>query len=129
MKQLRKKYGIGASGSMDNEISTDMSRYTDRAEDRRKTVGSDNPFEKTKTASTLQPIEKTNKGFKMLAKMGYQEGKGLGKTCQGITEPVNVQEKSDRGGLGSAIVMPTIDPSQKRRLENLRKTQERFSQL
>ena len=129
MKQLRKKYGIGTSVSAD---ITEMTKYQDRAEDRRKTVGSDNPFEKTQSASTHEPIEKSNKGFKMLSKMGYKEGGGLGKSGQGITEPVQVNEKNDRGGLGSSVTMPSIGligPNQLRRLEMLKKTQERFSQL
>lgn len=107
MKQLRKKYGIGG-GTSTSAADTEPTKYQDRAEDRRKTVGSDNPFEKTQSASTHQPIEKSNKGFKMLSKMGYKEGVGLGKSGQGITEPVQVNEKIDRGGLGSSLTMPSI---------------------
>ena len=68
MKQLRKKYGI----IIDTECkSADISKsgYIDRADDRRRQVGSDNPFEKTQVASTEEPIHNDNKGFKMLKKM------------------------------------------------------------
>lgn len=39
-----------------------------------------------------------NKGMKMLMKMGFKKGSGLGK--DGITEPIQVEMKSDRMGLG-----------------------------
>ena len=66
MKQLRKKYGINTDIK-----SVDISKagYKDRADDRRRLVGSDNPFEKTQMASMEQPIHDDNKGFKMLKKM------------------------------------------------------------
>nr|CAB3266694.1 SURP and G-patch domain-containing protein 1-like [Phallusia mammillata] len=46
-------------------------------------------------------IQCDNVGFKMLAKMGWEEGKGLGSEGQGITAPVNQGQKSiDGRGLG-----------------------------
>jgi len=46
-------------------------------------------------------IQCDNVGFKMLAKMGWQEGKGLGSEGQGITAPVNQGKKSlDGAGVG-----------------------------
>ena len=40
------------------------------------------------------------RGFQMLAAMGYQQGKGLGKDESGRAAPVDVKLKSDRLGLG-----------------------------
>ena len=127
VKQMRKKYGIGQSSNESD--GPKASGYNDRAEDRRKTVGSDCPFEKTQSASTTEKLEKSNKGFKMLSKMGWKDGDGLGKDKKGRVNPVQVKEKNDRVGLGSSITLPTFDQSQQRRFEVLKKTQERFSQL
>ena len=71
MKQLRKKYGIIIDHNNMETKSADISKsgYFDRADDRRRYVGSDNPFEKTHVASTEEPINNDNKGFKMLKKM------------------------------------------------------------
>ena len=46
---------------------------------------------KTETASVDQAISNKNKGFKMLEKMGWIEGGGLGKEKDGIKEPVKVR--------------------------------------
>ena len=67
MKQLRKKYGINNPG--ETKSVDKAAGYTDRADDRRRLVGSDNPFEKTQVASVEEPINDGNKGFKMLKKM------------------------------------------------------------
>ncbi|KAJ6647435.1 G patch domain-containing protein 11 [Pseudolycoriella hygida] len=45
-------------------------------------------------------ISSQNKGFAMLAKMGYKEGDSIGKTSKGILEPIGIDIKTDRGGLG-----------------------------
>ncbi|KAK7065282.1 G patch domain-containing protein 11 [Halocaridina rubra] len=45
-------------------------------------------------------ISSSNKGFSMLQKMGYKPGTSLGKQGQGRLEPVSVDLKQDRVGLG-----------------------------
>lgn len=45
-------------------------------------------------------ITPQNKGFAMLAKMGYKEGEAIGRTSNGILEPIGIDIKKDRGGLG-----------------------------
>ncbi|XP_073819520.1 G patch domain-containing protein 11-like isoform X2 [Musca autumnalis] len=60
-----------------------------------------------------KPIENDNKGFKLLAKMGYKPGQALGKAVtenddkpamssgtQRLLEPIGITIKSDRQGLG-----------------------------
>jgi len=45
-----------------------------------------------------------NLGFKMMQRMGWSEGRGLGSDGQGITAPINQGQKSgDKKGLGTAI--------------------------
>lgn len=45
-------------------------------------------------------IDSTNKGFEMLKKMGYKEGESLGKFNTGRVEPIPIEIKSNRCGLG-----------------------------
>ncbi|XP_063957942.1 G patch domain-containing protein 11-like [Lytechinus pictus] len=45
-------------------------------------------------------ISTQSKGFAMLQKMGYKQGSGLGKTGSGRAEPVGIEIKTGRGGLG-----------------------------
>ncbi|XP_781177.3 G patch domain-containing protein 11 [Strongylocentrotus purpuratus] len=45
-------------------------------------------------------ISTQSKGFAMLQKMGYKQGTGLGKTGSGRAEPVGIEIKTGRGGLG-----------------------------
>jgi len=46
------------------------------------------------------PLDSNNLGFKMLAKMGYKEGSGLGKDQQGISSSVKVYNNEGGVGLG-----------------------------
>ncbi|KAH8243940.1 hypothetical protein KR032_011581 [Drosophila birchii] len=50
--------------------------------------------------SLSQPLSADNKGFQLLAKMGYKAGSGLGKQPDARKEPVGITIKSGRGGLG-----------------------------
>ena len=45
-------------------------------------------------------LDSTNKGFALLAKMGYIAGESLGKSNSGRVEPIPIEVKSDRSGLG-----------------------------
>ena len=45
-------------------------------------------------------IDSSNKGFAMLAKMGYKAGESLGKSNSGRIEPIPIEVKKDRGGRG-----------------------------
>ena len=48
-------------------------------------------------------LNESNKGFNLMLKMGYEKGKGLGSqtsTSVKLIEPISVEIKTDRGGLG-----------------------------
>lgn len=47
-----------------------------------------------------QPIDSGNKGFSMLQKMGFKSGMGLGKNNSGIVEPIPINIKNNKQGLG-----------------------------
>jgi len=67
----------------------------------------------------------------MLAKMGWSEGKGLGKGDQGIVEPIQVGVRASTAGLGStqgltkSMDAPEVTAKEMARL----KMQERFSKI
>ncbi|TPX33239.1 hypothetical protein SmJEL517_g03865 [Synchytrium microbalum] len=65
-------------------------------------VGNDYEQEEEESASLTRPLSKSNKGFEMMKKMGYIEGKGLGSQAQGRLEPVAIDKKLDTQGLGRA---------------------------
>lgn len=54
-------------------------------------------------------ISSSNKGFAMLAKMGYKQGESIGRSSTGIVEPISIQVKTDRGGLGRAAAIQQLE--------------------
>ncbi|XP_062570382.1 G patch domain-containing protein 11-like [Saccostrea cucullata] len=58
-------------------------------------------------------ITSDNKGFALLSKMGYKPGMAIGKKGEGRSEPVPIELKAGRGGLGR-------DNEVKRKLEDFR---------
>ena len=68
---------------------------------------------------------------RMMSKMGYQEGKGLGREGQGRVEPVRAEVRTERAGLGSdaSFVGGDVDPRKKQKAEIWKKTQERFDNI
>ena len=61
--------------------------------------------------------EPSNKGFAMLAKMGYKAGSGLGKEGEGRLEPVGVEVKMGREGLGRDTALRELGEAKCRILE------------
>lgn len=45
-------------------------------------------------------LPESNKGFSLLAKMGYKPGTGVGKSATGTSEPINIDLKKGTSGLG-----------------------------
>lgn len=80
-----------------------------------------------------ESIPVTNKGFKMLSKLGWKAGQGLGKTTTAIVEPIKVQGNAGTKGLGSSTagVTPgavTLGLDRKNELKTMiwKKTQQRY---
>lgn len=55
----------------------------------------------------------------MLMKMGYKPGQGIGKTRSGMTEPIPVEVKVDRQGLGKTLKKKESHGSTKTKLDNV----------
>nr|XP_050856114.1 angiogenic factor with G patch and FHA domains 1 isoform X1 [Vespula vulgaris] len=85
LRRLKTKFGV----EKDNVASASQlaSGYRDRAQARRQCVGSSNHHAKTEQSSIDTSITKDNRGFKLLSKMGWSEGRSLGKDGDGRTEP------------------------------------------
>ena len=134
MREMKKKYGFRGDGGPDGEWVSrgEGTKYQDRAGERRKQKGSDNPYEKTEVADVNKSIKRSNKGFKMLAKMGWSEGGGLGKGEQGRVEPVLAEVRAERAGLGvdsaTTSVQRSVGREQQKR-ENWEKARERFKAI
>lgn len=82
----------------ENEIDAKKARYDDDQRQRFKPLKQIEAERRDEGLDTA--ISKSNKGFAMLAKMGYKQGDGIGRTNKGIVEPIGIQIKNDRGGLG-----------------------------
>ena len=129
LKLLQKRYGL-ATEKYENPTGSKNKNYEDRAEKRRVKVGSSHDSVKTQQASVNTSISTDNKGFKMLSKMGWSEGKSIGKSQEGIKEPVQLKTQQGTSGLGCETEMPSGSfhgNSKKKAIWN--KTQERYNSI
>ncbi|XP_059830479.1 angiogenic factor with G patch and FHA domains 1 isoform X1 [Hypanus sabinus] len=130
LKQIQVKYGLQNSAyergnSMKNLI------YKDRAAKRRQEIGSDGIFKRDDApASIHMEICDDNKGRKMLEKMGWKKGEGLGKGSCGIKEPIQVQLHQSQSGLGAKIPLSIEDAQlySSKNHKNWAKARARFSE-
>lgn len=90
LKTIMKKFGINKYET--NELMDN--NYVDRALERRKTKGSNYEHFKTEQASLDQPIDQSNRGFKLLEKMGYKRDDSKD------TKLIDIKPKDNRFGLG-----------------------------
>ncbi|KRJ99637.1 angiogenic factor with G patch and FHA domains 1 isoform X3 [Drosophila yakuba] len=128
LKKLQRKYGLENEKFVDTG-GNGQSNYNDRAATRRVQVGSSTDKEKTEVACVNTEIGSSNKGFKMLSKLGWQKGETLGKTnaSGGLLAPINVVANEGTSGLGNSD--PVVSSSRhvdKRKLANLKITQARY---
>ncbi|XP_018322583.1 RNA-binding protein 5-A isoform X2 [Agrilus planipennis] len=111
---IAKKGGLSKSDSSGLKIV-----YRDRAKERRMKYGdTDEPqpsklkekYLKTRelvdnlpppSASVMEPIGSDNVGNRLLQKMGWMEGQGLGKTNQGRTTIIQAEQRNSTVGLGN----------------------------
>ncbi|KAF6204814.1 hypothetical protein GE061_018976 [Apolygus lucorum] len=68
-----------------------------------------------------KPIAEGNKGFAMLSKMGFNPGAGLGRHGQGRVEPIGIEVKTDKQGLGRKTVVLELLERKRKMLEDRRK--------
>ncbi|XP_004933483.1 angiogenic factor with G patch and FHA domains 1 isoform X1 [Bombyx mori] len=94
-------------------LSIEETAYNDRAQARRDAVGSSHEAEKTQTTDLDTFIAPENKGFRLLEKMGWSKGEGLGKDSQGEIEPVPLISNEGKAGLGTpgASNVPPLVPT------------------
>ncbi|XP_075694693.1 angiogenic factor with G patch and FHA domains 1 [Rhinoderma darwinii] len=101
LKQIREKYGLQGVDYENNKVLKN-SKYKDRADRRRKVVGSESTFQRDDApASVHVEINDRNKGRKMLEKMGWKKGEGLGKSGDGMRDPIHLQLHKKKAGLGT----------------------------
>ncbi|XP_032405860.1 angiogenic factor with G patch and FHA domains 1 isoform X2 [Xiphophorus hellerii] len=127
LKQMKAKYGLQSK----EEIKALRNpKYRDRAESRRQNVGSEGVFQRDDApASVHEEISKVNKGRKMLEKMGWKKGEGLGKEGRGMKDPIELKIRKSQSGLGMGGVMSVDDVSATRSKshKNWEKARERFA--
>lgn len=103
--------------------------YKDRASERRDKFGVDlSHIDNAAKSNESGGLDKGNIGLKMLEKMGWKEGEGLGKSKSGIVEPIKATMRAGRSGLGSGTEYPIekLDESRKIKINNWNKANKRF---
>ncbi|KAM0791595.1 hypothetical protein ACM66B_006038 [Microbotryomycetes sp. NB124-2] len=125
-------------------------KYVDRAAQRREALGqSDHPASGSDSKKrkfdgplpvssqgpssvakkTTEAIEESNVGSKMLAKMGWSKGTGLGASGAGVVDPLTASQFAQGVGLGASkgVAVGTVDQGPKAYAEQLRdKARARF---
>ncbi|XP_047439313.1 angiogenic factor with G patch and FHA domains 1 isoform X2 [Mugil cephalus] len=127
LKQMKAKYGLQSN---EETKATKNSKYKDRAESRRQTVGSEGVFQRDDApASVHEEISEVNKGRKMLEKMGWKKGEGLGKEGTGMKNPIQLKIRKAQSGLGAGAAMSLDEASltKSRSQKNWEKARERFA--
>ncbi|XP_047501858.1 angiogenic factor with G patch and FHA domains 1-like isoform X1 [Penaeus chinensis] len=124
LQAMKKKYALTSSTG----APVTSGDYNDRADRRRKEVGSDNPYEKTEVASTEVALRDNNKGFALLQKMGWSEGQSLGKSQKGIKQPIQPESVVGRAGFGLVVADVTPNVTEKKRKKVLQITKQRYNQ-
>ncbi|XP_048475303.1 angiogenic factor with G patch and FHA domains 1 [Rhincodon typus] len=130
LKQIQIKYGLQNSAYEGGETLKN-SMYKDRAANRRQFVGSDGIYRRDDApASVNVEICDNNKGRKMLEKMGWKKGEGLGKESCGIKEPIQVQLHHSQAGLGATepLSIEDVQLSRSNKQKNWAKARDRFSE-
>ncbi|KAL6111762.1 aggf1 [Pungitius sinensis] len=129
LKQMKAKYGLQSS-EYEEAKALRNPRYQDRAESRRQTVGSEGVFQRDDApASVHQEISEVNKGRKMLEKMGWKKGEGLGKEGTGMRDPIQLKIRKSQSGLGAGATMSldSVSVTKSKSQKNWEKARERFA--
>ncbi|KAL8203748.1 UNVERIFIED_CONTAM: hypothetical protein K2H54_060614, partial [Gekko kuhli] len=130
LKQIRVKYGL-QNADYENDNVVKNPKYKDRAGKRRETVGSEGTFHRDDApASVHVEISDSNRGHKMLKKMGWKKGEGLGKSGGGMKDPITLQLHRKHAGLGADIPI-SVENAQIVNTKNKRnweKARERFAE-
>ncbi|CAH1103412.1 unnamed protein product [Psylliodes chrysocephalus] len=113
------KQNLDARNKKKSEKANDKIIYRDRAKERRMKYGDPDAPKPSKlkekylkardadiplpTASVTEPIGAENVGNRLLQKMGWTEGQGLGKQNQGRTTIIQAEQHSSTVGLGNKL--------------------------
>ncbi|XP_076006020.1 angiogenic factor with G patch and FHA domains 1 isoform X2 [Genypterus blacodes] len=129
LKQMKAKYGL-QSTEYEEAKALKNPKYKNRAEFRRQAVGSEGTFQRDDApASVHQEISEVNKGRKMLEKMGWKKGDGLGKEGKGMKAPIELKIRKSQAGLGAGATVSVDDVSltRSKNQRNWEKARERFA--
>ncbi|KAK6494870.1 angiogenic factor with G patch and FHA domains 1-like [Huso huso] len=129
LKHIKVKYGLKNS-DYEGAKALKNSKYKDRAQKRRQTVGSEGTFQRDDApASVNVEIDNSNKGRKMLEKMGWKKGDGLGKDGLGRKEPVQLKIRKSQAGLGTSASLSVEEALtlKTKNQKNWEKARERFA--
>ncbi|KAM3621200.1 uncharacterized protein V6R79_007780 [Siganus canaliculatus] len=129
LKQMKAKYGLQSTEYQETKALKNP-KYRDRAESRRQTVGSEGVFQRDDApASVHEEISEVNKGRKMLEKMGWKKGEGLGKEGTGMKAPIELKIRKSQSGLGAgaAMSLDAVSVNKTKSQKNWEKARERFA--
>uniref|UniRef100_A0A7S2Y0F0 G-patch domain-containing protein n=1 Tax=Fibrocapsa japonica TaxID=94617 RepID=A0A7S2Y0F0_9STRA len=74
-----------------------------------------------------QQIQEDNPGFRLLKKFGYQEGTGLGRNKAGIVNPIGIDIKQGRAGLGKDAQVKA-EQEQRKELQRMQREMQEMRQ-
>ncbi|XP_006873364.1 PREDICTED: angiogenic factor with G patch and FHA domains 1-like [Chrysochloris asiatica] len=130
LKKIRVKYGL-QNIDYEDEKALKNPKYKDRAGKRREQIGSEGTFQRDDApASVHSEITDSNKGRKMLEKMGWKKGEGLGKDGGGMKTPIQLQLRRAHAGLGTGkgSSIEDVHLLQNKNKKNWDKARERFAE-
>ncbi|CAK7295031.1 Angiogenic factor with G patch and FHA domains 1 [Vulpes lagopus] len=130
LKKIRVKYGL-QNTDYEDEKALKNPKYKDRAGKRREQIGSEGTFQRDDAPASVHfEITDSNKGRKMLERMGWKKGEGLGKDGGGMKIPIQLQLRRTHAGLGTGKPSSIEDVHllQNKSKKNWEKARERFAE-